>query len=168
MKTPRTRTEAAKNKNWFIKQTLQKKECSVPREILIILRDRRCWEEGLTINELIKKILSNFRVQGLKKKHLCTGTIHTAIKDINLYSGTTIISSRGLNKSTGKKEHRYYCPKTSNDFSLARGKFELDVFRSTLKIDNLEEYEEKELPLPSPSQEIKIKAREVIKNENNP
>jgi len=153
MKVPRNRLEFEKNKKHFNEYTLEKRHYSVPRQIMIIVKPRKNWYEGININSLRKRILDNFKklprrgtwIRKIIKRGITKATIYTAIRDLNLYGsehGIFIVSRWGIDTEKGIKEFRYFCPYEPNDISKQRELFFNSIFRNQLKGEQLEVFEE--------------------------
>lgn len=167
MKTPRNLGEFEANKKHFNEYILQKKKFSIAREIIIIVKTKKNWYEGITITDLMKKIIENFKAKGYyKKRKIAKQSIYDSVMDINLYRDDVyIVSAKGINLKTNKYEFRYFCPYDYLDINKTKELLQRNIFRSGLKEDSLNTFEE-EIKHEEEIEKIKTNPEIIITNEN--
>jgi len=143
MKMPRSSVEFEKNKIHFNEYTLRKKKFSVAKEIYVIVKPKKNWEEGITTKDLNREIVKGFKTRGFRRKEVSTRTIYDSVNDLNLYRDDIyIISDWGINIDTNSKEFRYFCPYEPIDVSKRRELLHRGIFRNQIKDRQLEIFEE--------------------------
>ncbi len=132
---------------------------SIPFQVREHLKNKRKWEEGLTVEQLrklVKHSIVKFARLNLKeqkrvvvqKKKISKGSIYTAISKINRFSEPAfyIISSFGYLED-GKKEFRYFTPKEDRHFFEEEKKIRDTIERKVEREHNLQQYRDIEVPL---------------------
>lgn len=154
-----------KKKRRFNEITMQQGH-SIPFQVREHLKNKRRWENGLTIDnlrKLIKHSIVKFARLNLKeekrrvvqKKKVSKGSIYNAISKINRYSKPAfyIMSSFGYIKN-GKKEYRYFVPREDKHFFEEEKKIRDNISRKVERENNLQQYRNIEVPLEISHQHI--------------
>jgi hypothetical protein len=109
-------------------EVIMRRGYSVPFQVREILKLRTNWYEGLTIDQIIKKVKSEVYKQAndlrkpLKKKvrerKICKSTIYTSIRKINQFSIPPFYIMSGIGfRDDGVKEFRYFVPTNDDDIN---------------------------------------------------
>ena len=131
------------------------------------LKNRRRWEDGLSCEDLCKKVkysiikfarvnLNENKKKIVKKKKVSKGSIYYAISLINRYSEPAfyIVNSFGYLQN-GKKEHRYFVPKEDKHFFEEEKKIRDTISRKVERENTLQQYRDIEVPLEIKHQEMR-------------
>jgi|TARA_Y100000310_G_scaffold268957_1_gene281866 hypothetical protein len=139
---------------------------SVPFQVKEHLKSKRKWEEGLTVDELRKKVkmsivkfarlnLKDNKRKVVQNKKVSKGTIYNAVSKVNRFSDPSfyIVSSFGY-LVNGKKEFRYFVPKEDKHFFEEEKKIRDTIQRKVERESNLQTYRNIEVPLEIKHQQI--------------
>lgn len=119
-----------------------KKDKSVEKQVYVILKPKKSWENGLSFKKLKRE------VEVYLKKSFCDGRIYTAISLINRFGKPwdMYVRSECKRNDEGDNEYRYYVP--TENYDIQREKRDLDHKKHNieLKEDHLEYHEKVTLP----------------------
>ena len=125
---------------------------SVEKEVYVILKPKKSWENGLSFKKLKEEI------EQRRQRTFCDGSIYEAISLINRYGkrmAVYIRSSHGYieddDSNKRKIEYRYFVPKQPEDINDEERDLENRKGIINLKEDHLEYHEKVTIP-----QEIKL------------
>ena len=134
----------------FIKQeeeyTIRMKKGGIEATVFALLKDKHCWENGLTFAQLCTQVRES------RKKRVTDQRIRQAISGHKKYGskfGIYIMCAYGWiggEKKMANKEWRYFVPKEQSDIDYEHFKLEGVKDISNLKTENLEVYETKVIP----------------------
>lgn len=176
-----------RKKEYFNKNTLTR---GVVAQVYFNVKDRKCWEEGITSDELLLKVKNTINrrrySEGLKPKKISKGTIYSAVSKLNLFCDHIYIRNDFMNRKICLKcndnfyytlyetnclkcqkqldvikEYRYFCPYEGEDLEKEKRKLIAQILRTRFKKQKLEKFEEQEI---KQVEKIKVIKQEIIPN----
>lgn len=178
-----------RKKEYFNEYTM-KRGWSIPVQVYLQVKDRKCWSEGLTSKQLqgkVKASINGYRSRNqLKTKKISLGSIYSAVSNLNIYCDHIYIRNDFSNRKVCLKcndnyhyelyeekclkcqtdlevvkEYRYFCPYEGEDLEKEKRKLIAHMLRTGFKKQGLEVFEEQEI---KEIEQIKQMKKEVVQN----